>query len=124
VEVLISTDKAGDGGDLASLRAWLDATGVDVPWELAPERPASGTLGLGVDGICTVIAALEGLPPLIQWIKSWRESKQESPLITLTITIPGSSPYGNTRNNISEGEPAFDDTTGGEAGGHDHEPDA
>lgn len=95
VEVLISTDKTGENGDLTSLRAWLDAPGVGVPWELAPERPVSGTLGFGVDEICAIIAALEGLPPLIQWIKSWTESKQEFPPITVTIAIAGHSLDGN-----------------------------
>jgi hypothetical protein len=121
VEVLISAGKAGRSDDLASLRAWLDAAGIDVPWDLAPERPASGTLGSGADEICAVITALEGLPPLLQWIKSWRESKQESPSITVVITIAGNSPQEDSRNNIPAGEPAIDN---GESAGHDHEPDA
>jgi hypothetical protein len=105
VEVFISADKVADGmaygpgdnGDLASLRTWLDAPDVNVPWQLAPESPAAGTLGSGVDGICAVITSLEGLPPLIQWIRSWSESKQEPAPITVTITIAGRPQGESTR---------------------------
>ena len=122
LEVLISADRTDDSGDLASLRAWLDAPGLTVPWELVPERPASGTLGCGVDEICAVAAALEGLPPLIQWIKSWTESKQQSPQITVRITIAGRSLNGNVGNDVADGEQAIDNMAGALAG-HDHEPD-
>jgi hypothetical protein len=117
VEVLISTDRVGDSGDLASLRTWLDAPGADVPWELAPERPTGGTLGFGVDEICAVIVALEGLPLLIQWIKSWSGSKQESPSITLMIAIAGRSLGENDGSDVTDGENAAEDSTGGGAGG-------
>ena len=117
---MISAKEGEGSGDLASLRAWLDAPGGDVQWELAPERPASGTLGFGVDEICAVIAALEGLPPLIQWIKSWGESKQESPTITVTVTIAGRSLDGNSGNDGAEGEQALEDDTVEGAWGHDH----
>jgi hypothetical protein len=118
VEVVISADGAADSGDLASLRAWLDASGTDALWELAPERPALGTLGIDVGVICAFVSAVEGIPLLIQWIKSWGDSRQESPQITVTITIAGRSPEGNGRNAVARGEQIAADSAG-----HDHEPD-
>jgi hypothetical protein len=128
VKVLISTETAGSGGDLASLRAWLDDAGGSVPWALSPERPATGTLGFGVDEICAVVAAVEGLPRLIQWIKSWSESKQESPAIVVTIAIAGHSlngkSDGNNHDHPADGPQGIASGADGGAEGNASEPDA
>jgi hypothetical protein len=78
----------GAGSDITQLRSWLDEAADGMPWEIAPPPPQDGsTLGLGVDEICAVLAAVEGLPPLIGAIRSWRTTKQDPAPITLTITI-------------------------------------
>lgn len=91
MEITISGMGPEKAQDIASLRSWLDAAGPDAPWTLAPDAPASGDhLGFGVDEICAIIAAVEGLPPLINQIKSWFTTRQDPGPVTLTITIePG-----------------------------------
>jgi hypothetical protein len=83
-------DGSGDGvvSDLAELRSWLDEAADGMPWEIAPPSPPDGgTLGLGVDEICAILGAVEGLPALIDAIKNWRTAKQDPAPITLTITL-------------------------------------
>lgn len=113
MEVLISTEEPGAGGELASLRAWLDSPGVSVPWELAQQPPGDGTLGLGVDEICAIVQAAASLPVLIQWIQGWHKTKQEPPPVTMTIIIgptaddpvsAGLPPVGT----VPDGELGFD----------------
>lgn len=87
MEVLISVEQPGTDGDLTSLRGWLDSPGVSVPWELAPLPPADGTLGFGIDEICAILGAAEGLPSLIQWLKSWGANRQEAPQLKVTVVI-------------------------------------
>lgn len=112
MEVLISAERPGTSGELASLRAWLDSPGVSVPWELAQPTPADGTLGPGVDEICAIVQAAASLPVLIQWIQSWGKTKQEPPPVKVTIIIgptadnpvsAGPPPVGT----VPDGEPAL-----------------
>lgn len=88
MEVVISATGTEKAQDIASLRAWLDAAGSGTPWTLAPEPAGTGEhLGLGVDEICAIIAAVEGLPPLITQIKGWLTTRRDPEPVTLTITI-------------------------------------
>jgi hypothetical protein len=88
VEVVISATGDERASDLAELREWLDLAGDGAPWELAPEPPPSGdSLGFGIDELCAVVAAVEGLPPLIDRIKGWFGTRQDPKPVKLTITI-------------------------------------
>lgn len=92
MKVIISAKDRVKAQDIASLRAWLDAAGSAATWTLAPESDGTGDhLGFGVGEICAIIAAVEGLPPLIAQIKSWFTTRQEPASVTLTITIDRSS---------------------------------
>jgi len=87
VEVIISPSGDQQSHDMASLRSWLEAGG-GAAWVLAPEAPGGhGHLGPGVDEICAVVAALEGLPPLISAIKGWFTTREKPEPVTLTITV-------------------------------------
>jgi hypothetical protein len=87
VEVIISPAGDEQAQDMASLRAWLEAGG-GVAWTLAPEATGDGShLGFGVDEICAVIAAVEGLPSLISAIKGWFTTREKPEPVTLTITV-------------------------------------
>lgn len=88
MEVTISP--AGDGQDedaesMASLRAWLEDGG-GSEWDLKPEEPASHEyLGFGVDEVCAVLSALEGLPGLIYAIRGWFTTREEPEPVTISV---------------------------------------
>ena len=87
MEVIISPAGSEQAQDMASLRAWLEAGG-GAAWTLAPEATGDGGhLGIGVDEICAVLAAVEGLPPLISAIKGWFTTRGKPAPVTLTITV-------------------------------------
>jgi hypothetical protein len=137
VEVLITAQGAEQAGELESLRAWFDdASGDGAPWVMTPVPADDSTLGLGVEGICAVITTADALVRLVERIANWRESRQEPPPVTLTMTIgsvravpvpvreDGTAPEGGSVRAVPV--PASEDGAGQEGGAnsrHVDEPD-
>lgn len=87
MEVIISPAGDGQAQDMASLRAWLEAGG-GTAWTLAPEVTGDGGhLGFGVEEICAILAAAEGLPMLVSSIRGWFTTREKPVPVTLTITV-------------------------------------
>jgi hypothetical protein len=117
VEIFIAAQQAERAGELASLRAWLDVPGEGVQWVLAPPAADGDTLGVGVEEICAVITAADALVRLVEWVRNWRESRQDPPAVILTLPI-GAVPAVPAAAS-GDGDGSGD---GAEAG-HDDEPD-
>lgn len=85
MEVTISPAGDGRAEDMASLRAWLETSGGPA-WDLEPEAPADGGhLGLGVDEVCALLTAIEGLPALVSAIRGWFTTREESRPVSIAV---------------------------------------